>query len=84
MMSRPNLSFERVTMSSVPLNGISNHFLINDALIESRVCFAQVIFTSDIASSQLILTSETLNIVLSCVFGGEVSCLCLSISCSTS
>ena len=31
-------------MSSVPFIGISSHFLTNDELTESRVCFTQVMF----------------------------------------
>ena len=41
-------------MSSVPFIGISSHFLTNDELTESRVCFTQVMFISDIVRSQLI------------------------------
>ena len=37
MMFRQNFSLESVTMSSVPLIGLSNHFLMNDELIESTV-----------------------------------------------
>ena len=41
-------------MSSVPFIGISSHFLTNDELTESRVCFTQVMFISNMVRSQLI------------------------------
>ena len=52
MMFRPNFSLESVTISNVPLIGISSHFLNNDELIKARVCFTQLMLISDIVRSQ--------------------------------
>ena len=38
----------------MPFIGISRHFLTNDELTESRVCFTQMMFISDIVRSPLI------------------------------